>query len=955
MSVRYFPFPSSRDGPRRGVCARCLSSSIGAKKNRKFDFGFANWVKRALSSRDRHGCGELSCPFDPIPWRAQATSLRRRARPSCLGANRDSKSIGMDIRFFSPASHADALISLATSSLAGGDARSAFAAADRRCRIFPPGARDLLTRAEASRILGQLPEALSDLTAAADLDPTDTLVNRAIIRWGPEANRLGAAERILASDNPDNESIAAALEQYSLANVPIARRLTLIDGRVVAGWAVWQGRGALSLRIDTEAGEQVIELEGDQRHTLARFGSAASIDFESSLGRIRSITLTAADGSTTRNTWTAVTEETGGFRRERAPDPNPAASEVLVIVPVFADLPLTRACLEAAIAEKAEVRISILVVDDCAPDPALQHYLQERSRQGAFTLIRNSQNLGFVGSVNEALKRHDGQDILLLNADAIMPTTAIERLRKAAYSAPDIGTVTPLSNNGEFTSFPRPFVANPLPSTAEIARIDTIAAAVNSGATISIPNGIGFCLYIRRDCFQAVGLLSNYYQRGYGEDIELCLAARERGFVNVCATDVFVGHAGSRSFGEEKRALVMRNLKVLERRFPTYRIECAAFLAADPLAEARSAIERVLPSNTLARLIVQASHRAQRPVEARARQLQRAEFGGVILVLRPAASNGEFEIRSLDGSAPQALKYNLHKALDRSALADRIARYNIDRIEVADPSEAEQSLLDVVFGAKLPIDFLFSDLRWVLFPWSAHIGVCRAKSLAAPCIDCEAEVEAPGPIATAGPEKQRILRIASSRAESVIATDPLSAAIAGQVFAGRPIRCDARSTDRSASNSMNTARPCLAVLAPTLSPAVDRLLQAIGRANARSPAEAPIIIIGACIDDLAVMAAGNLHVCGPTPPIDYERLIAQYEVGFVLSPYRTGGFWVFDDLPSPTRLPRAYFDWSFGAMPVKEFDLGIDPRTCDERAAALLLSWWAATAGNAGGLRRTAS
>ena len=41
---------------------------------------------------------------------------------------------------------------------------------------------------------------------------------------------------------------------------------------------------------------------------------------------------------------------------------------------------------------------------------------------------------------------------------------------------------------------------------------------------------------------------------------------------------VYVGHAGGRSFGADKRALVMRNLAALELRFPGHREEVAAFV-----------------------------------------------------------------------------------------------------------------------------------------------------------------------------------------------------------------------------------------------------------------------------------------------------------------------------------------------------------------------------------------
>src|SRR5262249_18508738 len=156
-------------------------------------------------------------------------------------------------------------------------------------------------------------------------------------------------------------------------------------------------------------------------------------------------------------------------------------------------------------------------------------------------------------------------DIILLNSDTIVPVGFVDRLAAAARSSPDIGTVMPLSNNGDLAGFPVRNSASPLGSLEAVERLDKIATVVNAGRVVDIPNGVGFCLYITRECLDAVGLLSEEFHRGYLEDADFCLRAREHGFRNVCAPSVYVGHEGSKSFGTEKRSLVVRNLAGLER------------------------------------------------------------------------------------------------------------------------------------------------------------------------------------------------------------------------------------------------------------------------------------------------------------------------------------------------------------------------------------------------------
>src|SRR6185369_4154810 len=126
------------------------------------------------------------------------------------------------------------------------------------------------------------------------------------------------------------------------------------------------------------------------------------------------------------------------------------------------------------------------------------NYLASFESVPNFSVLNNAVNIGFAGTVNRALQLTKGGDVVLLNADTIVPPKFIERLAAYVQADSTIGTITPLSNNGEFTSFPLANRASQLPQAKELAEIDRIAAFVNGGKAIDIPNGIGFCLYITR-------------------------------------------------------------------------------------------------------------------------------------------------------------------------------------------------------------------------------------------------------------------------------------------------------------------------------------------------------------------------------------------------------------------------------------------------------------------------
>ena len=156
-----------------------------------------------------------------------------------------------------------------------------------------------------------------------------------------------------------------------------------------------------------------------------------------------------------------------------------------------------------------------------------------RRRAGAqnkLTHIRRPANLGFIRNMNRGMALNPASDVVWLNADTLVHGNWLDRLRAAAYQAPDIASVTPWSNNGELMSFPESRVCHPMPSAKMHARLDSLAR--KSGLVpVEIEVGCGFCLYIKRDALNDVGYLDEVeLRRGYGEESDWCLRARGNGW-----------------------------------------------------------------------------------------------------------------------------------------------------------------------------------------------------------------------------------------------------------------------------------------------------------------------------------------------------------------------------------------------------------------------------------------
>jgi GT2 family glycosyltransferase len=681
-------------------------------------------------------------------------------------------------------------------------------------------------------------------------------------------------------------------------------------------------------------------LDRDDAHRFSSGGvSAASFAILDEEGDSRRLDL-ALDGGIVATVPTPPARWSVGPARIRgASATSPTSMSLNVIVPVYEDFEATRACLTSLARQESETTTRIIVVDDASPNAELGDYLVVAAGRGDFELVRNATNLGFARAVNVALSGVESGDVLLLNADAWLPPGAIDRLARVARSAPDIGTVTPFSNNGEFTSYPAPNVANPMPPHEQIRQLDAWARLANGDGSVDLPNGIGFCLYVTRACLDAVGPLSEVYLRGYYEDVEFCLEARERGFRNVCATGVFVGHAGSLSFGDAKRALVVRNLGVLESRFPGYRMRSAAFLAADPLRRARAAIDESAPPEGESIFLVSGPGKSKRLAGLRARELAATTPGAVLHGAADLAGR-RIEIRREGGGAPQSLAFRLDDPDGAERLRLYIDRMTIRRLEIYNAPAIPEEMLRPLMAASGRVEMICGDLEGFVGLAAPHFGSCRGASDLDLCEPCGGGFPSRVGDADGGARSRERLQLGLAHAAAIRPLDRMGEAFSRRVFKAKALALDEDAPPGTRLDpAVAVGAPVLGVLAPLPSTAADRLILRLARLFARSRVETTIVVLGRCVDDLALMAAGNVFVTGAAEPDEYERLAEQYGVGPLWLPDRTSFFGLLDRLSLARAAPKAYFDWSFGAMERRVGDLSIDPRLCDERATETIAFW----------------
>ncbi|KQT61273.1 MULTISPECIES: glycosyltransferase family 2 protein [unclassified Aureimonas] len=826
----------------------------------------------------------------------------------------DPTTAGQTLRLDDREAHAGSLTLAATRLLRAGQPRKAFELADRRCRMdAPPGPADRAIRALAGRLAGW-PFWQEDLDAALRADPLDPTVNATLLRLGSPAARREAALRLVATPDASAHALEDALAHLFEAGERAALRLDLVDDRL-SGWIAWTGAGA-----------SVLELEGPgEPHRLALTPSAAALPFlppgsqaaliETRLPfeRVRRAVL-RIDGALVAETPLVGRSRRGdGPLKGTAPQTVPPRAPLLVLVPVYEDFEASAACIEAAIAETGgRPATRLLVVDDASPNPELARHLRALAEQGRIELKRNEINLGFTGAVRRGLAEAGQSDVLLLNADAILPSGALDRLSAAAYGAPDIGTVTPLSNNGEYTSFPRPGLANPALPPEEAARIDAVAGRLDP-FPVDLPTGTGFCLYLRHDARAAVGEMPSIYGRGYFEDMEFCLRAREAGFRSVCAPSLYVTHHGSLSFGTEKAALVSKNLRILRQRFPATRADCAAYVEADPLRAARAAIEAELGFGPSLPLLVAREGGALLPV-----RLADHSAGALQLLWSSASGRPSARLLGPGGTAPQSLRFGLDE--DGAArLGAYLAAVSIERIELLGADPLPPGLLAALGSTTAAIDLVFGDI-----PLGAHSP--------------EGALLAPFAVAQTRLAPRLRHAIAAETQSFTLLTEAPDLPAGMSVVDARPApepepaRPRSRPADAPAS---------LGLLCPQPMPGADAFARALsGLLHVRAPL-ARIVLLGRAMDDLGLIARGNIAVTGAFAPHEAADLLRLLGIDALVLPPASPFLAEAERMASAHALPLAAADWTFGQLLPAPSSLLLDRSDRDAGNALATADWFA--------------
>ncbi|MGI8922777.1 MAG: glycosyltransferase [Fimbriimonadales bacterium] len=233
---------------------------------------------------------------------------------------------------------------------------------------------------------------------------------------------------------------------------------------------------------------------------------------------------------------------------------------ISVVIPVCDGADELRTCLDS-LTSSSDIINEIIVVDNGSSDDSST---VARSFEKVI-LVCNDENLGFARACNQGLAASDGEIVVFLNSDTLVPRVGLIRLIESLIASGSIGAAGPLTNCAGHSQM--------LASTyTTLGTMGLFAEdlAMRDAEDSETDMLVGFCLAVKRSVLEEVGPFDERFGLGLFEDNDLCYRIRRAGYRLVIANKSFVHHHGSSTINkiiEDPAELLRRNERAFRRKW----------------------------------------------------------------------------------------------------------------------------------------------------------------------------------------------------------------------------------------------------------------------------------------------------------------------------------------------------------------------------------------------------
>lgn len=179
----------------------------------------------------------------------------------------------------------------------------------------------------------------------------------------------------------------------------------------------------------------------------------------------------------------------------------------------------------------------LIVINDASPEPEVTNWLRERAApDDRVFLLENTDNLGFVGTVNRGMALSTNDDVLLLNSDTEVANDWLDRIRNAAIWRCQGSVWSPVLQQRNHLQLPRFCKDNNLkPAMTPPGSMPCVPT--NPGVVVDVPTGVGFVCTSAATAWREMNLFdTENFGKGHGE-LDFCQRAAEAGWHNrTCST-----------------------------------------------------------------------------------------------------------------------------------------------------------------------------------------------------------------------------------------------------------------------------------------------------------------------------------------------------------------------------------------------------------------------------------